>query len=96
MVSLGVNPSTTTDLISQLDSYTASDDLVRADLRAELIARLAHVLSTNIRIASIAPEPAADTHWLVFSGLTASGVSTMIAKLAVQWHLRQHLSLIHI
>ena len=26
MVSLGVNPSTTTDLISQLDSYTASDD----------------------------------------------------------------------
>ena len=91
MVSLGVDPSTTTDLISQLDSYTASDDLVRADLRAELIARLAHVLSTNIRITSIAPEPTADTQWLVFSGLTASGVSTIITKLAVQWHLRQHL-----
>lgn len=91
MVSLGVTPAITADLICQLDSYTASDDLVRGDLTAELIARLAHVLSTNIRIASITPEPKSETQWMVLSGLTASGVSTLLAKLAVQWHLRQHL-----
>ena len=90
MVSLGIKPSITAELIKQLDSYTATDDLVRGDLKAELIARLAHVLSTNLRITSIAPVNQTNTGLMVFHGLTASGVTTILAKLAVQWHLRQH------